>query len=354
MVVLGVTGLARPRWVALVAVVLAIAYLLPNYSFVNSHYGLTSSIGNFFGNIKSPGVANANGVPTPASHKFIADCTFLLSAGIWGLALVGAWLRRKARRIVAALLVLTYSPILVLVAGAYGNEGIMRVYLYSLPWAAALAACALAPLRPSARRHRARTNPAYGDGGPRIKSGWGEGAQVGLRAVLPIALAIALFLPALYGDDSSNEMTPDQVNTLIGFQNNAAPGPVLSVINNFAFSDTANYNIFPITYIFGTGGAAPNGPITSNIAAYLARTMVEYTGELQTSYIIMTPSMEAYNQAFGVTAPNNLKILLASLAESPYWKPLVNHDGVMVYQLSSAARTIKTGPYTKTLTIGIP
>ena len=44
-----------------------------------------------------------------------------------------------------ALVVLTYSPVLVLFGQAYGNEGILRVYLFSLPWAAALAAVAVEP-----------------------------------------------------------------------------------------------------------------------------------------------------------------------------------------------------------------
>ena len=195
---LAVTGLARPRWIPLVAAAIAVAYLLPNFSFVNSHYGLTSSIGNFFGNVQTTGVGN--GTQPPESHKIIADCTLLLSAGMWLLALVGAWLRRKARRIVLALLLLTYSPTLVLLGGAYGNEGILRVYLFSLPWAAALAACALAPVRSSAPRQFEASASAYA--GSQMPARFNRVAtsaagRGGLRAVVPIATCRCAFLSFL-------------------------------------------------------------------------------------------------------------------------------------------------------------
>lgn len=351
---LSITGLVRPRWVALVAAVVALGYLLPNFSYVNSHYGLTSSIGNFFGNLETPGISAANAVPTPKSHKFIADCTFLLSAGMWGLALAGAWLRRKARRIVMALLLLTYSPILVLVGGGYGQEGILRVYLFSLPWAAALAACALAPLRPTPNSHRVGASPANGDRGTRTKFDARAG-RGGLRAVLPLAIAIALFFPSFYGDDSSNEMPQNQVDTLLAFQASAAPGPVLTAIESLPFSDLANYNQWPVGTIFGPdGGVMGNDQVTPSIATYLALTMVKYTAGQLPSYIIITPSQEAYNQAFGITAPSDINVLLASLAKSPYWTPIINRSGVLVYQLSHAASKIKSGPYQRSVSIAVP
>ena len=138
-VALSITGLARPRWIALVAVAIALGYLLPNFTYVNSHYGLTSSLGSFFNNVRPPSDASG-GVEPSQADKIIADCTKLLSVGIWLLAIAGAWRLRKSRRIVVALLLLTFTPILVLLGGAYGNEGLLRVYLFSLPWAVALAA----------------------------------------------------------------------------------------------------------------------------------------------------------------------------------------------------------------------
>ncbi|MGH3168907.1 MAG: hypothetical protein ACRDN0_23875 [Trebonia sp.] len=144
LIALALVGQMRPRWIPLAALAITLGYLIPNFSYVNSHYGVLSSFGNFFSNIQSPSASDPG--TTPESQRIIGYCADLLSVGIWMLALIGAWRRRGSRRTVIALLFLTFSPVLVLVGGAYGNEGILRVYLFSLPWAAALATFALMPV----------------------------------------------------------------------------------------------------------------------------------------------------------------------------------------------------------------
>jgi hypothetical protein len=267
------------------------------------------------------------------SDKIIADCTRLLSLGIWLLALVGAWRQRKSRRIVLALLLLTFTPILVLLGGAYGNEGLLRVYLFSLPWAVTLCASALAPLRNRAK----------------------EVGYNALRAVIPIAIAVTLFFPAFFGNDQSSIMTVSEVNTTYAFFETAKPGSLLTVIGNAPVSDTANYNDFPVGTIFGDGGIMPGGYNVAivDVPAYLARTMEHYTGN-QPAYIVMTPSMSNYNLEFGVTAPENVTTLLAGLAKSRYWTLVASNDGTEIYQLSPAARTMPPGGYSETVNLEVP
>jgi hypothetical protein len=326
---LAIIGLARPRWIALAVAAIAIGYLLPNFSYVNSHYGLLSSAGSFFSNVQPP--AESSAVAIPESHRFISDCTRALSGGIWLLALAGAWLRRKYRRMVLALLLLTFTPVLVLVAGAYGNEGILRVYLFSLPWAVMLAACALAPLR----------DPAESSG---------HGA---LRAVVPLALALALFFPSFFGDDGSNVMTPSEVNTTLSFLQSAKPGPVLDVLGNAPGSDIANYNKFPVGTILDADGLVPNDQVPADMPSFLARTMTHYYAG-SPAYVVMTPSMSAYNETYGVTASDTITTLLAGLAKSPYWTLVASNDGTKIYRLSAAARTMPSGPYSSNVVLGSP
>jgi hypothetical protein len=73
---------------------------------------------------------------------------------MWCLAVLGVLLRRRAGRSVASLALLAFSPFITLALLAYGQEGVLRVYLFSLPWTAALAALALAPF-PSAGKLKA-------------------------------------------------------------------------------------------------------------------------------------------------------------------------------------------------------
>jgi len=327
---LAVTGLARPRWIALVAIVIALGYLLPNFSYVNSHYGLTSSLGSFFNNVKPPSDASSGVAPSQAD-KIIADCTKLLSAGIWLLAIAGAWRLRKSRRIVTALLLLTFTPVLVLLGGAYGNEGLLRVYLFSLPWAVALGAGALAPLRNQAK----------------------DIGYNALRAVIPLALAVVLFFPSFFGNDQSNVMTASSVQTTLAFFPSAKPGSLIAVIGNGPVSDTSNYNDFPVGSVFGAGSLLPGNQAICQAPAYLARTMKNYSGDLPV-YIVMTPSMSSYNIEFGVTAPDNVTALLTGLAKSPYWKLVANDDGTQIYQMSAAARAIPPGAYSKNVILSVP
>jgi len=319
---LAVTGLARPRWVALLLALIAVGYLAPNFTYVNDHYGITASVGSFFSNVQPPSSATS-GVASPQSEKIIADCARLLCVSIWLLAVVGAWLRRKSRRIVLALVLLTFSPFLVLLGGSYGNEGLFRVYLFSLPWAVTLGACALAPLR-------------------RRAEGAGHSA---LRVVIPLTLALTLFLVAFFGNDASDAMTSSEVNTIVKFTQSTKPGPFLAVIADAPASDVSNYNEFPVGNLLGSGGIVPANQSGSDMAAYVARTMNKYFPN-EPVYILMSPSMIAYNNEYGQAQPSLITTLMAELAKSPYWKLAANDNhGTEIYQLSPAVRTIPKGPY---------
>ena len=138
----------------------------------------------------------------PASQLLIQHCADLLSVIMWLLALVGAWRRRHSGRIVLALLVLTYSPVLVLFGQAYGNEGILRVYLFSLPWAAALAAAAVEPGALS-RKMMPRLRAATGS----LDFSWIKPALRWLRAPVTLWIVIALFFVALYGNDAVRHLS---------------------------------------------------------------------------------------------------------------------------------------------------
>jgi hypothetical protein len=330
-------GLLRPRWIAFAAAAIAVGYLLPNFSYVNSHYGLLASAGSFMGNVRPPATC-CSGV-TPHSQSVLNSAADALSLGVWLLALLGAWKWRKSLRTVIALLFLTYSPIIVLVGGAYGGEGVLRVYLFSLPWAAALAAAALSPLPSLSAERPRKTNSATA-----FREVLG-GLNRAWRAPLALLIAMALFLPSFYGGDLSMVMSKSEVDTLEAFQQTVRPGPILCPIANAPLADTARYDQFPIGQVFGPYSVMGLAPVTPGIATYLARTMVNYLNGNQPGYIVITPSMAAYNVSNGVTRPSSYKVFLASLANSRYWKLLVNRQGTLIYQLSSTSRGMPAGPY---------
>jgi len=91
--------------------------------------------------------------------------------------------------------------------------------------------------------------------------------------VIPLALAVTLFMPAFFGNDQSNVMTRSEVNTTLTFFQAAKPGSLVTVIGNAPVSDTADYNEFPVATIFGYGGLLPGSQAISEAPSYLARTM---------------------------------------------------------------------------------
>jgi len=344
--VLAVFRLVNPRWLPLVLLAIAIGYLAPRFAFVNSHYGLLNSIGDFFSNATPP---SFSATAIPAGQHFIEHCSEALSLGIWALAGIAAWRYRHSGKTVLALALLAYSPILLLGLQAYGHEGILRVYLFSLPWSAALiAAYMLAPTvrRPVPRPGRLATMPAV----VRLAAvrtsvlaaaqraaaavGLNSRRRIPLRAPLALAGALVLFFPAFFGDDSFNEMPAAEVSAVTNFWLHAQPGPVYEAIDNAPVADTSRYSLFPLRDIFGSDSVLTPSAITPSVASTLA-TLAAHSDSGEHSYVMITSTMRAYTTAYGEASPHDYAVLVNSLDHSPAWAVVLRAPGVVIYELRS-------------------
>jgi hypothetical protein len=327
---LAVVRLVRPRWLPIAFGAIAIGFLIPRYGFVNSHYGLLKSIGAFFSNAAPPSL---HGGPVPLSQRLVQYSADLLSVGIWSLALAGAWLRRRSRRTVLTLLVLTFSPFWVLGVQAYGQEGLLRVYLFSLPWAAALGAAVLTPfpvLGEQAKVRHSGTDAAA----VALRGRSGRGA---LRTPLALGLIVALFLPAFFGDDKFNVMPAGEVAAVTSFLNVAPAGPIYSPIVDAPLADTWRYDRFPLTPIFGQFSVLGKAQATSSIANVIAADARRKTNGHGPAYVVITPNMLAYSQAYGVVPASSFTVLLAALARSKSWKLILRESDTLIYELPPLA-----------------
>jgi hypothetical protein len=342
--VLMIPRLLRPRWLPFALAAVALGYMLPHFTFINQNFGILSSLGNFFSNAAPPSSAT-NYIAPPHSEKVIEDCQRVLSLFMWGLALVGAWIRRRSKRTVLTLLILAFSPFLLLGLVAYGNEGVLRVYLFSLPWTAALAASAVAPT-PSLGR---QINSSWGN--PRRA---GEGRRKlpirtildGLRFPLVLTFALTLFFPSFFGDDSYNVMPESEVTAMTALQQDYPVGPVYSAAGNGAQMDTSRYNEFSWLLIFGD--VLPAGtPAKPDIAKIIEQDARAYTGGNQPAYVVVAPSMEAYNKAYGLTYASSFSTLLNSLARSKDWKLIYKAGGTFIYELPVAKPAKPASPARK-------
>ena len=117
---LALIGEVRRRWIALLFAAVVFGYLVPHFDFVNSHFGILKSIGNFFGNAAPPSVEHRH---VPQGTHVSEEASRLLSVGMWGLSAIGALRRWRSGRPTLALVLLAYSPVFVFFAGGYGTEG---------------------------------------------------------------------------------------------------------------------------------------------------------------------------------------------------------------------------------------
>jgi hypothetical protein len=369
---LAVTRRLRPRWLPAVLAAIALGYFVPRFGFVNQHFGVLSSIGQFFTNLTPPSLTLTNAT---FSQLVIQRSALLLSVGIWLTALAGCWRRWRSGQPVLHLALLAFSPVILLAVQDYGHEGVLRFYLFSLPWSAALAAFALAPAPASVavaevewparlaglrallaglRARLAGLRALLAKARVRL-SGLlarlpGENPALALRMTLALSVALTLFYPAFYGDDAMNVMSRSEVTTLNAFLRTAKPGPIYCAIKRAPLVDTARYDLFPVGQIFGaTGllGTIGTGPLpahparTLRLASRLANDMLARVGSNQQAYVVISPSMLAYNAAYRIVNPEMFTILERSLRRSIYWQQVVSRSGTVIFELRP---TVPTNP----------
>lgn len=328
---LAVVGALRPRWLPLALAAIAVGYLLPHFSFVSSRYGLLGGVGAFY---KNAHFAHRNLSPSGRWIAWSADALFL---GNWALAAVGVWLRRREGQDWLPLCLLTYSPVLVLLIQGYGHEGILRVFLFSLPWSASLAASALLPRLKEGRRpsvSQDRPDVPQGEMLERAQVRWWSPAWhrlKALRIVMCLGTALILFFPPFFGNDNLNVMPQAEVLTITSFFSHAAPGTILGASPGAPIHDTARYNQFPYRSVFGTSGIVGKTPIGPEIAGVIADRQRRKSGK--PAYLVIAPSMISHSIAHHITPTNSFRILLTSLSHSPSWRLVRNRQGTVIYEL---------------------
>jgi hypothetical protein len=304
---LALIGEVRRRWIALLFAAVAFGYLVPHFTYVNTHFGILKSIGNFLANATPPSASVGH---VPKGTVFSEEASRLLSFAMWGLSGIGALRRWRSGRPTLALVLLAYSPVLVLFAGGYGTEGILRVYLFSLPWTVCLAASAVRP--------RAMKSPRFGS----------------LAAPVVLAAVIALFLPSFFGDDGVNVMPKSDVQGVLAFYQSARPGTIFSVADNAPTDLNGRYNLFGLQFLYGPDGLVKGRSLfLSNAAAFTRVVEKNDPNPNEPSYVLITKSMETYGAEYGFLGSADVGKLRTMLGHAPGWFEAYNAHGVTAYEL---------------------
>jgi hypothetical protein len=303
-----VIGRIRPWWLILAMAAIAIGYLAPNFAYVNHTYGVTSSVGNFFGNLKAPSSSFAQ----LGSEALLTNrARFVLSIAMWVLAVIGIVRRLHQGRSALGLALVAFSPLALLLFLAYGGEGVLRVYLFSLPWTACLVASALS------------TTP---------------GAFWRPRAILltaALAVIVVLFLVAFFGDDGLNVMTPADVQASTFVYSQALPGPLMTLGPNFPAPIGANSDKFASVSSLLSGDLPGVTSLSPADIPILTNTIVAYGGGVTApGYFVASPSMLAYLEEYGMATAAQWHTFLVAMDRAPGWRVLYSRSGAVVYELA--------------------
>lgn len=316
--VLAATGRIRPRWTALGLLVIALAYLVPNFAVVNSTYNLVNSLTHPFQNLLH---STAGLPPGTFGRRLAGDSARVLSVTLGLLGLVGVWRGRHSGRPVAMLTLLAISPFVFMLLTNYGGEAFYRAYLFSLPWTACLGAVGVMPRSISA------------------------GRQQVLAVPIALLVVVGLILPAYFGLDEEYVTPLPEVQAVAYFYAHAVPGSVLLSSPDFPTRVSANYSEF----LLGPSDVDPNflesgrlwhrilgAPDLPAIAA-----MIRYYyphGGYHPGYLVLSTGQANYAVMFGILPPGSIENLENALLHSPNWSVFYRNSDTIIFELLPSSK----------------
>ena len=228
----------------------------------------------------------------------------------WGpgaLAVLTAW-RRPG--LVAAPAVLAFVPFGLVAVQSYGGEAIFRVFLFSAPWCAYLIATLL------------------------LRRTWVPRSGAVPAGAVAVVLAVLATLQGAHGQLEATTFTRTEVSAAQYLYTHAEPGAdIVFAADNCPTRLTANYGQFAYgansdhTLIttdsrLGLFELTPDGESTFN---------QRFDSEVA-SYLVFSPSMEAYLRYFGYMPPHTLTQLEQLVSRSTHWSMWYRDGDVRMYK----------------------
>ena len=234
-----------------------------------------------------------------------------LTAGFWGLALLGAVRRIYNGKWDLSILLLAGSPLLMLAGGSYGGEILFRIYFFTLPFMAFLAAAFFFP---------------------RLEKGRSWFTTITL-IVVSLAMLVGLGF-AYYGKDQQYYFTPEEVAAADYLDTVAPPGALI-------VEGTRNYPVRFRNHTFGTLHVAFSREPEEGLKEILADPVEVFLrwmtdSSYSASYMIMTRSMKSEVDMTGTMPPGALDAVEDAMIDSPYFKVLYQNSDAIIFVASDA------------------
>jgi hypothetical protein len=298
--VLVIAGRTRVRGIVVVAVLITIAWICYGaVAFWSAHIDMmVGGLGNVGGNVDSGVTQRLAG---NVYHERVVDARLVTAAFIWGLALLGAlvWRPRNGNR--AAVLLLFLAAFGMIAAGNYGGEGVLRVYLFSLPGTVCLIAALISKL------------PQFWHG------------QVALCCTL--LLMTPLFLVSRWGNELYEMVRPGELAAMFELYQIAAPGSSIIPLNSYG-PPSQYYNAAEDI----TGFPTVTVPLTTFGPQALAQITAAAADNPRGGYVIMTADQEEAGWLIEGLPKNWGTTIENMLAHSPEYKLRYSNPDAEIFQ----------------------
>ena len=313
--VVTVAGFVRPRWLIVVLTGITAAYLVPRFGYLENTHNLLDSLFNPVKNLGGNDFGNTRGLP----GRQLALGAPALVVGMWGLGLLGMARRLRMGRPTLVPALLAASPVLIALGQSYGGEAIFRIYLFSLPWTAVLAASAL--------------EPAHGR--------WWSAAQIKIGLLLSVV--VVLFMTAFFGSLELYRVRPGEVQASQYFYDHAEAGSVLVLATSrFPGRVAANYDQFVSSDSTPNLLAPENGlrrrMLGTDDLPEVNRLVQQYVdpggGRV---YLVLTSDQQVYAEVLGLVPRGSLTSLVQALDQAPEWEEFYRNEDAVIYRLVEPA-----------------
>ena len=322
LVALVVFRMLRPWWLPVVVLVPAVVFAALNGDILGKFLSL-AAVGRVLDNVQPPS-HDMTVLPKPLVTRLAFDIPAAALVVLGLAALVTVLVRRD--RVHWALLAAAASPISLLVATNYGQEGIFRVVLFATPWIAILAAALpmpsgrLAPVGAFVRRVTRPTAARF------AVAGFGVAALVAVGAFGQTAL------------DWNRVVTRSQSEATQLYDRTAPKGSVMLLTGSAnAVPSNTGARYFDVGYL----SREALGPYPDPTGTYDARSDVsDITRELVENwtatkyYALVAEPFGAYDERYGYQSDADYQQLAAAMASSPYWHRIWSSGTTAMYELT--------------------
>lgn len=321
LVTLIVFRLLRPWWLPIVVLVPAVGFALLNDDILGKFLSL-GAVGKVLDNVQPPS-HDMTVLPKPLVTRLAFDIPAAALVVLGLVAVITVLMRRD--RVHWGLLATAASPISLLVATNYGQEGIFRVVLFATPWIAILAAGLPTPsgrLAPVGRLLTRTMRPTA------------------VQVVVAAAAVAAMVGVGAFGQTALdwNRVPTRSQSAATQFYDSTAPKGSMMLLTGSANAVPSNtgaryFDVGALSREVLGAYPEPQGyDAEADVSTMTRQFVLDWPATKY--YALVAEPFGAYDERYGYQTDADYQELAAAMADSPYWKLVFGSGTTAVYELT--------------------